>query len=247
MAADVSASPSLQDGNYINGEQYAFTTTFPQGGQHYYFSVSNGNKVVNLPQNGALTGPTVDTCPDDADKIEPGICGCGSSDADTDADGTPDCIDLCVNDPFKIEAGLCGCGMPDSYDEDADSLPDCIDNCPLTPNAGQADSDGDQIGDACDNCPNAPAVKADLTEQAYSDKIQSVYNDPVKVLNGETILLQEQLYEEDLVLDRDITITLRGGQDCEFNATAASSTTIRSLKIAKGLVIVENIVIQSLP
>lgn len=247
MAADVSASPSLQDGNYINGEQYAFTTTFPQGGQDYYFSVSNGTRVVNLPQNGALTGPTVDTCPDDADKIEPGICGCGSSDADTDADGTPDCIDLCVNDPFKIEAGLCGCGMPDSYDEDADSLPYCIDNCPFTPNVGQADSDGDQIGDACDNCPNDPAVKADLTEQAYSDKIQSVYSDPAKVLNGETILLQEQLYEEDLVLDRDITITLRGGQDCEFNATAASSSAIRSLKIAKGLVIVENIVIQSHP
>jgi len=247
MTSDASTSSSLKDGNYINGEQYAYTTTFPQGSQDYYFSVSNGANVFNLPQNGSLTGPTIDTCPDDPDKIEPGVCGCGSSDTDTDADGTPDCIDLCVNDPFKIEEGLCGCSMPDTYDEDADSLPYCIDNCPFTPNAGQTDSDGDQIGDACDNCPNDLPVKVQVTQQSYAEKIQSVYSDSAKVLSGETILLQEQLYEEGLVLDRDVAITLRGGQNCEFNATPASSSSIRSLKIVSGSVVVENIIIKSLP
>ena len=34
-----------------------------------------------------------DNCPNDANKIEPGICGCGVPDTDSDADGTPDCIE----------------------------------------------------------------------------------------------------------------------------------------------------------
>jgi len=247
MAADASAKSSLKDGNYVNGEQYAYTTTLTEGGQDYYFSVSNGINVFNLPQNGALTSPTIDTCPDDPYKTEPGVCGCGSSDTDTDADGTPDCIDLCVNDPLKIEEGLCGCGMLDTYDEDVDSLPYCIDNCPFTPNADQTDSDGDQIGDVCDNCPNDLPVKVNVTQQSYPDKIQSVYDDPAKVFSGETILLQEQFYEEGLVLDRDIAVILKGGHDCGFNTTPASSSTIRSLKIAKGSVVIENIIIKSLP
>ena len=37
-----------------------------------------------------------DGCPDDSNKIEPGICGCGVDDsADSDGDDVPDCDDLC--------------------------------------------------------------------------------------------------------------------------------------------------------
>jgi len=35
-----------------------------------------------------------DTCPDDPDKVEPGVCGCGISDVDSDASGTTDCLEL---------------------------------------------------------------------------------------------------------------------------------------------------------
>lgn len=38
-----------------------------------------------------------DNCPNDPNKTEPGICGCGFSDTDTDNNGTPDC-----NDPVVI-------------------------------------------------------------------------------------------------------------------------------------------------
>jgi hypothetical protein len=47
----------------------------------------------------SLTPPTGyvavagDTCPTDAAKLEPGQCGCGTADTDSDADGTADCND----------------------------------------------------------------------------------------------------------------------------------------------------------
>ena len=68
----------------------------------------------------------VDNCPDDPFKLEPGICGCGIADLDTDLDGTPDCNDGCPEDPFKTDPGVCGCGTADT-DSDGDCTPDCQD------------------------------------------------------------------------------------------------------------------------
>ncbi|QTA83814.1 NHL repeat-containing protein [Desulfonema limicola] len=67
-----------------------------------------------------------DTCPDDLNKTEPGVCGCGEADIDTDNDGVPDCKDNCPKDPFKTNPGICGCGIPDT-DTDQDKIPDCND------------------------------------------------------------------------------------------------------------------------
>lgn len=39
-----------------------------------------------------------DRCPDDGSKCEPGQCGCGTPDTDSDDDGSPDCIDPCPDD-----------------------------------------------------------------------------------------------------------------------------------------------------
>jgi hypothetical protein len=92
---------------------------------------------------------TVDGCPTDPNKTEPGVCGCGVPETDSDGDGTPDCTDTCSNDPNKITQGICGCSTPDT-DSDRDGVADCQDNCPAVANADQRDSDGDGIGDACD-------------------------------------------------------------------------------------------------
>ncbi len=55
----------------------------------------------------------IDGCPNDPLKVQPGICGCGSSDVDSDGDGFPDCIDKCPNDPNNTYPGQCGCvGSP---------------------------------------------------------------------------------------------------------------------------------------
>lgn len=60
-----------------------------------------------------FTAVVADNCPNDPNKTEPGICGCGVPDTDTDNDGTPDCNDLCPNDINKTDPGTCGCGIPE--------------------------------------------------------------------------------------------------------------------------------------
>ncbi len=70
-----------------------------------------------------------DLCPNDPGKSNPGICGCGVSDTDTDDDGTADCNDGCPADPDKTAPGQCGCGTTD-LDSDCDGISDCNDLCP---------------------------------------------------------------------------------------------------------------------
>jgi TolB-like protein len=53
------------------------------------------------------TSNDLDGCPDDPNKIAPGICGCGVLDTDSDGDGTPDCNDECPNQPGPPEYNGC--------------------------------------------------------------------------------------------------------------------------------------------
>jgi hypothetical protein len=106
-----------------------------------------------------------DGCPNDPQKIAPGVCGCHVPDTDSDNEGSPNCVDECDQDPAKVVAGQCGCGNPDT-DTDADGTPDCIDNCKNDPAKTEpgacgcgrpdTDTDGDGIVDCEDNCPDVP-------------------------------------------------------------------------------------------
>ena len=69
----------------------------------------------------------------------------------------------------------------------------------------------------------------------------------VKFSAGDTILLQDQVYEENFVLDRDIAVALKGGYDCVYNEPPSTSSTIRSMTINNGTVEVKKIVISSPP
>jgi len=103
-----------------------------------------------------------DKCPNDPNKKEPGVCGCGVPDNDTDGDGALDCQDECPRDPGKTKKGHCGCGVPDT-DKDGDKKPDCDDGCPDDDNktspgvcgCGLPDIDTDEDGalDCKDECP----------------------------------------------------------------------------------------------
>lgn len=93
----------------------------------------DGNGIADACESDLDGDGTIDACdgcPTDANKIDPGTCGCGVSDADQDGDGTPNCNDDCPSDPGKIQPGVCGCGVSDTADADGDGFPDCVDVCP---------------------------------------------------------------------------------------------------------------------
>ena len=78
------------------------------------------------------TGPEpVDACPADPLKTDPGICGCGLSDADADRDGIADCQDSCAT-----------VANADQRDQDGDGIGDACDG----------DLDGDGRGGASNDC-----------------------------------------------------------------------------------------------
>jgi len=78
----------------------------------------------------------VDLCPNDPNKLEPGLCGCGNSDdnyqpVDSDGDGVVDCADACPFNAHKTQPLQSGCDVPDS---DGDGFDDGVDFCPTNPN-----------------------------------------------------------------------------------------------------------------
>ncbi len=81
---------------------------------------------VNAYKALLYSGLSNDNCPNDPQKTEPGICGCGVADTDADNDGTSDCNDYCPDDYQKITPGICGCGVSD-IDSDGNGIPDCND------------------------------------------------------------------------------------------------------------------------
>jgi len=106
--------------------------------------VPSGTDCEDDADGDGVDGTCGDQCPDDPDKLVPGVCGCNLPDDDYDGDGTLDCIDGCPYDPNKIEPGVCGCGAPDD-DTDGDTILDCRDRCP-----GQddlIDDDGNSVPD----------------------------------------------------------------------------------------------------
>ena len=149
----------------------------------HHVDATFGNVTVTLIPDGQ------DLCPSDPNKIDPGICGCGISDIDSDEDGIPDCNDSCPNDPNKTDHGICGCGVSD-VDSDSDEIPDCNDNC-----NDLIDTDNDGTSDCNDRCPNDPnkinpgicgcgVADIDTDSDGTLDCNDNCSNDPNKINPG---------------------------------------------------------------
>lgn len=123
--------------------------------------------ILDQDNDGDLVGNSIDGCAEDSAKTEPGECGCGFEDIDTDGDTYLDCDDACPDliDKFDDE-GICGCDEAD-LDRDGDGTMDCVDNCPDNPDKTSLgicgcggpddDSDGDGVLGCDDACSNTPA------------------------------------------------------------------------------------------
>lgn len=64
--------------------------------------------------DGDGTPDSADLCPDDPSKTEPGVCGCGKSDADSDGDGIVNCQDNCPRDYNPSQSDADGDGVGDA-------------------------------------------------------------------------------------------------------------------------------------
>jgi hypothetical protein len=81
-------------------------------------------------EGGEIMEPcgVVDCCPDDEAKTEPGECGCGVPDTDTDEDTTLDCNETCDEDATRTAPGACGCGAPPVAEADCAAIATALAN-----------------------------------------------------------------------------------------------------------------------
>ncbi|MEA1948906.1 MAG: CFI-box-CTERM domain-containing protein [Thermodesulfobacteriota bacterium] len=140
----------IGDGSYVDTGSQVIYDPYPTTGSAGFDLDAIG--IIHQQQDSDGDGVLdyLDGCPQDPDKIDVGVCGCGVPDTDTDEDGTPDCNDGCPDDANKTTPGVCGCGIPDT-DSDLDGIPDCIDDYDNT-----IDTDGDGVNDCDDGCPFDP-------------------------------------------------------------------------------------------
>lgn len=131
-------------------------------------SYNPGSSVANLGiGNNNMSSLIVDGCPNDPNKLEPGFCGCGMPETDTDGDNLPDCVDpdddndgisdvdeiACGSNPLNAASTCEVCdGIDNDLDgitdegfanTDGDNMADCVD----------PDDDNDGISDICDTAP----------------------------------------------------------------------------------------------
>jgi hypothetical protein len=95
------------------------------GHTYAFYSVAQdqaGNVEAAPPAADTTTKVEGDQCPDDPNKTEPGVCGCGVADTDSDGDGVPDCKDNCPT-----------VANPDQHDSDGNGTGDACAN--TSPNA----------------------------------------------------------------------------------------------------------------
>ncbi|MBK9075744.1 MAG: BACON domain-containing protein [Flavobacteriales bacterium] len=110
--------------------------------------------------DGDGTCDAQDGCPNDPNKIAPGVCGCGVADTDTDGDGLADCVDPCPALANLENGDLCDDGNPNTVN-------DVVTNCICA---------GTLLDDDCEGVPGGPAQPGTACDDSDVCTINDVYD-----------------------------------------------------------------------
>ncbi|MEZ6084679.1 MAG: hypothetical protein R3E58_12275 [Phycisphaerae bacterium] len=121
-------------------------------------------------------GDVCDGCPNDSNKGEPGVCGCGVADTDSDVDGVPNCNDLCQGTPpgSAVDADGCIIEQPDPNlpGADCETTADCLEGETCVDNVCEVSTNGCQTSQDCpqgESCVDGECTAADAACTVNSD------------------------------------------------------------------------------
>jgi hypothetical protein len=123
--------------------------------------------VIGNDADGDGTPDCQDGCPNDPNKIAPGVCGCGVAETDSDGDGVPNCHDLCPNTVAGAIVDSSGCPpvIPGDINRDGD-----VDNSDV--DAFLACMTGPNLGPVGGGCANAELDGDNDVDQSDFSKLQ---------------------------------------------------------------------------
>lgn len=104
--------------------------------------------------------------------------------------------------------------------------------------AGQTHS-VNQTGVVDPTCLNSPVRRLNSSSWYYS--LQEAYDG---AFSGDIIQSQVLDYIENLVFDRNISVTIKGGYDCNYSTNSQSSAVDGNMTISNGTVIIDNLILQ---
>jgi PKD repeat protein len=73
--------------------------------------------------------------------------------------------------------------------------------------------------------------------------LQDAYDDPA-TLDGDIIQMRAEIFTEDIVLNRNISVTIRGGYNCDHTSDTGLTVINGNMTISNGTVVIENVTVQ---
>ncbi|MDO8281160.1 MAG: chitobiase/beta-hexosaminidase C-terminal domain-containing protein [Thermodesulfovibrionia bacterium] len=123
----------------------------------------------------------------------------------------------------------------DSYGNSSVAIQDCSQPVGFVLNMTDSDDSDPNIH------PGGPSLRVSGSITTYYFSLQDAYD---AAIVGDIIQIQTSSFTEDLYIDLNKSVTLRGGYNSNFNATTGKTVINGNVTISDGVVTMENIIIQ---